>query len=545
MSDSQDLANRLAQANRLADEGRVPEAMAELRRLAGFGPAHANLALLLEQQRDLLGAIGEHRKACALMPDHAQVWFNAGTALEHARHYQESETAYRHALSRHPQFAEAWHNLGNCLQEQGRVLEADQAFQKALELKPDFWEARSSHLMNLHYLSSASPQSIFETARAYAKHFERSEKKTLATAERPKKIGLLCAYARSHPMGYLAEAGLTHLDPQRFQLYFYVNEGGEDGTAQRLKSCASAWHSIGALSDQAVAGQIRADGIDILIDLAGHTRGHRLGVMALKPAPVQIHWGVAYWNGLGMDEVDFILTDRIEAPPANPPPLSEIPLYLPHSFACYRPPDDAPPVSPLPMLKGGAPSFGSFNRLAKLNDEVLALWGGLMAKAPDGSRLVVQAHAFDDASVRQRFLERLSLQKIAPNQVDLIGALKHDDLLAAYGQVDVVLDCFPWSGSIVTLEALLMGAPVVTLPHPSIAGRHSASFLSSLGEPGWIAADEEDYIAKALELVSDPHRLATIRAGLRARLLASPVCDGAKFAKDLEEALLGAWLKRG
>ncbi|MBF0169286.1 MAG: tetratricopeptide repeat protein [Alphaproteobacteria bacterium] len=542
-----ELLARLDQANKLTDQGRTEEAEALLRQLQGFAPAHANLALLLEQKRDLLGALEQHRCAAALMPDNRLIQFNLATALEHARRYQESEAAYRLALALDPQFAEAWHNLGNCLQEQGRVEEADQAYRQALRLKPDFRAARSSHLMNLHYLKDATPQAIHDTTKAYAAALARQDKTSPAPPradKTPLRIGLLCAYVRSHPLGSLAEAGLSALDHERFPLFFYVNEPGEDDCARSLRTHCKEWRQIGELSDQAVAQQIEADGIDILIDLAGHTRGHRLGVMALKPAPVQMHWGVAYWNGLGMEAIDFLLTDRVEVPPDSSFPLSEAPLYLPHSFACYHPPDDAPPVSSLPMLEHGAPCFGSFNRLAKLNDGVLELWGRLMAAAPEGSRLFVQAHAFDDESVRQRFLERLAAVGIASDQVELVGALKHADLLAAYAKVDVALDCFPWSGSIITLEALLMGVPVVTCPHPSITGRHSASFLSSLGETGWIARDADSYIATALDLVSDATRLAGIRSGLRDRLLASPVCNGALFARNLESLLTKAWIEK-
>lgn len=543
MSGANDLLAQLEAANRLADQGLTQEAMELLASLEGFGPAHANLALLLEQKQDLTQALHHHLRAMALMPAHAQVWFNAASALEHARRYAESEAACRQAIALRPDFAEAWHNLGNCLQEQGRVAEADEAFRQALTLRPGFETALSSHLMNLHYLPKATPEAIFEATKQCAARFQGRariwpDEKRLS---RPLKIGLLCAYVRRHPLGSLAVAGLERLDRERFSLTAYVNQSSLDSSAQRLRQACSAWHEIGPLSDEAAARQIQADKIDILIDLAGHTRGHRLGVMALKPAPVQIHWGAAYWNGLGLAAIDYLLTDRIEVPPDHPPPLLERPLYLQDSFACFQPPEPAPPIAPLPMLERNAPSFASFNRLAKLNDGVLALWGRLLAKAPKGSRLIVQAHAFDDLAVQARFLERLAIQGIDATQVELIGALVPDDVLRAYARADIVLDSFPWSGSIVTLEALFMGLPIVTLPHPTIAGRHSASFLTTLGETGWIATNEDDYIAKALDLVSNAERLAGIRQGLRDRLLASPLCDAQRFAGNLDAALLLAW----
>lgn len=543
MSGANDLLARLEAANRLADQGLTREAMDLLASLEGFGPAHANLALLFEQKQDLPAALHHHRKAVALMPAHAQVWFNAANALEQARQYGESEAACRQAIALKPDFAEAWHNLGNCLQEQGRVAEADQAFRQALALRPGFETALSSHLMNMHYLPEATPEAIFETTKQCVARFQGQARiwPDEKRPSRPLRIGLLCAYVRRHPLGSLAVAGLERLDRRHFSLTAYVNQSSSDSSAQRLRQACSAWREIGSLSDQEAAEQILADKIDILIDLAGHTRGHRLGITALKPAPVQIHWGAAYWNGLGLPAIDHLLTDRIEVPPDRPPPLTERPLYLPDSFACFLPPENAPPIAPLPMLERGIPSFASFNRLAKLNDGVLALWGRLMAKAPKGSRLIVQAHAFDDLAVQTHFLERLAIQGIDATQVELIGALAPDDVLRAYAKADIVLDSFPWSGSIVTLEALFMGLPVVALPYPSIAGRHSASILTTLGETGWIATNEDDYIAKALDLVANAVRLAKIRRDLRDRLLASPLCDAERFARNLEAALLLAW----
>lgn len=535
---------RLEEANRLADLGRGGEAEALLESLGGFAPAQANLALLKEARHDLLGAIFHHREACRLLPTHPQVWFNAANTLEHARHYCESEAAWRQALALKPDWAEAWNNLGSCLQEQGRVLEADAAFRRAIALKPDFLAAHSSFLINLHYLPQATPEAIHEATLAVGRLYARPL--TPAAPRKPKdklRIGLLCAYVRRHPLGSLVVAGLAKLDPERFPLFAYVNESSQDTSAARLRANCREWRDIGPLSDEQAAKSIQADGIDILIDLAGHTRGHRMGVLALKPAPLQIFWASAYWNGLGLEAVERVITDRVECPPDAPVPLLERPLYLQDSFACFDPPDDAPPVSPAPILTRKTPSFASFNRLAKLNDEVLALWGRVLAASP-AARLVVQAHAFDDVGVRQNFIVRMKAVGVAEDRLHLLGALSHHDVLKAYGEADVFLDSFPWAGSIIAMESLFMGVPVIALPHPSISGRHAASLLSTLGEPDWIAKNPDDYVAKALELVSDPLRLADIRANLRQRFLVSPLCDAKRFAAGLECLLQNAWLGR-
>jgi protein O-GlcNAc transferase len=533
--------------NVLADMGRLGPSEAEYRKAlekdANSGEAHAGLALLMEARGAREQALFHHFRSVEILPQSPEARFNLGTALEGQGRYGDAEAAYRRALSLREAFPEAWNNLGNLLQETGRVMEADSCFRRALELNPGFALAHSSLLMNLHYQNGLDPQAVFAEHLEWAKRHAPPPRKGHGNAPdpgRPLKVGYLAAYYRNHPAGFLTEAALAHHDPSQVQFFIYVNNAGEDGAAQRLRPLATAWREIGHLSDEAAADLIQGDGIDILVDLAGHTRDHRLGVAALKPAPLVLHWGAAYWNTTGLSCLDGLITDAIEAPPEALPPLAERPLYMSDSYVCYRPPDDLPLVAPPPLLENGFPTFGGFNRVAKLNDAVLNLWGRLLAQAPK-ARLVLQDRSFSDGDCCNRMLARLAERGVEAGRVTLLGALAHKEVLQAYGQIDVALDTFPWSGSIITCEAVLMGVPVVTLPGRTIAARHSASYLMTLGRKDWIAQTEAAYIAKTLELVSKPAALADLRQGLRVELLKSPLCEGKAFARNLESLYRGLW----
>jgi protein O-GlcNAc transferase len=533
--------------NTLADMGRLAQAEAEYRQALAqdgdCGEAHAGLALLMEARGAREPALFHHFRATEILPRSAEARFNLGTALEGAGRYGEAEAAYRRALALREAFPAAWNNLGNLLQETGRVLEADSCFRRALQLAPGFAIAHSSLLMNLHYRTDLEPEAIWAEHLDWAKRHAPAPRTGHANRRdpaRPLKVGYLAAYYRNHPAGFLTEAALSRHDPAQVEFFVYVNNAGEDGAAERLRAFAAGWRAIGDLGDEEAADLIQADGIDILVDLAGHTRDHRLGLVALKPAPLVLHWGAAYWNTTGLAQLDGLITDRIEVPPEAPPPLAERPLYLPNSYVCYRPPGDPPALAPPPLLERGHPTFGSFNRVAKLNDLVLDLWGRLLAQSPQ-ARLVLQDRSFSDGDCQGRMLARLAGRGIEAGRVTLLGRLSHSEVLEAYGQIDVALDTFPWSGSIITCEALLMGVPVVTLPGRTIAARHSASYLTTLGRPEWIAASGEDYIAKALELVASPQALAGLRAGLREELLASPLSAGEAFARNLESLYRNLW----
>ena len=342
-----------------------------------------------------------------------------------------------------------------------------------------------------------------------------------------------------HPVGYFLAPLLARHDRDRLAVVCYSGVMQEDDLTQRFRSQASGWRKIAGMSEAALAEQVRADGIDILIDLAGHTAGNRLRAFARRPAPVQATW-LGYWFTTGLAAIDYALMDETTVPPGEERHFVETVIRLPSRF-CYAPPAHAPEVGPPPLLARGAPTFGSFNNLAKLTPEVAALWARVLHAVP-GARLVLKWATLADPGRRRRIEEMFGSHAIAPERLDLRPRSEHAAMLAEYADIDVALDPFPFTGGLTSCEALWMGVPVVTLPGERPVSRQTLGFLDLVGLSDMLAArDADSYVAIAAGLVADPERLAALRAGLRARMAASRLCDGPAFAREFEAALRGMW----
>ena len=286
---------------------------------------------------------------------------------------------------------------------------------------------------------------------------------------------------------------------------------------------------VARLSDTALAEQIAADQIDVLVDLAGHTANNRLLVFARKPARMQITW-IGYPGTTGLRAMDYILADQYVIPEGDEVYYSERVLRMPHVYSCYAPPHDSPPLSPPPASRNGHITFGSFNNPAKVGPKVIDVWARILQRVPD-ARLLLRHRKYQQetaARVRERFVRA----GLAPERIDLPDGPLCADLLEEYQRIDIALDAFPYSGATTTCEALWMGVPVVTYPGATFASRHSCSFLSAAGLPELVTADLTHYQDLAVALAADSDCLTAWRTGLRLQVAASPLCDGERFAKD-------------
>jgi protein O-GlcNAc transferase len=334
---------------------------------------------------------------------------------------------------------------------------------------------------------------------------------------------------------------LAHHDPARVETVCYaeVDPAEADEMTARLRGLAHAWRPTFCQRAGAVADQVRADGIDVLVDLAGHTRHNRLDVFALKPAPVQVTY-LGYPNTTGLAAVDYRLTDAVADPPGEPARHSEEVVRLPAGFCCYAPPDGAPDVTPLPARRNGRVTFGVFHHLAKLNAGVLDLWGAILRALPE-ARLLMARDTLT-GSTKEAFARRFAERGVSGDRVELRHvtpkALRHLDL---YAEVDIALDPFPWTGHTTACESAWMGVPVVTLRGDRHAGRMVVSVLTQLGLPELIGDTPEQYLAAAVRLAGDVEGLDRLRAGLRGRMWESPLCDGRGFTRGLEEAYRRMW----
>jgi len=346
----------------------------------------------------------------------------------------------------------------------------------------------------------------------------------------------------SHPVGYFAEgviAALASSMSERLELIAYPSHFHTDALTERIKACCSGWHSAVGLSDERLAERIRDDGIDILIDLSGHTAHNRLPVFAWKPAPVQATW-LGYFATTGVAQIDYFISDAWSLPQTEEIYFTEKVWRLPETRLCFTRPDVDVLVSPLPALTNGYVTFGCFNNLTKMNDAVVALWARILGTVA-GSRLFLKARQLNDASVRRSIVGRFAAQGIDIDQLILEGASPRAQYLSAYGRVDIGLDPFPFTGGTTSAEGLWMGVPVLTLTGERFISRQGGGLLMTSGLPEWIAADTDDYVARAVSHAGDIHRLAVLRNGLRQQVLASPLFDAPRFAGHFEAALRGMW----
>ncbi|MBK1656076.1 O-linked N-acetylglucosamine transferase, SPINDLY family protein [Allochromatium vinosum] len=507
------------------------------------------LGTLLHEQQRWQEALDCYDRALAIQPDYAEALSNRGNTLRALGRLEEALDAQMRALSIQPERAELHANLGTVLQEQGRAEEALAAYSRAAELKPNDPNIASRWLFLNNFAANENPPRLLSAARHFgelvrhrARPFETWP--NLRDPHRPLRIGLVSADFHKHPVGYFlidVLESLHRLAGERLLLHGYAASTIDDALTTRIRACCVDWSVVTTLSDAALAERIRADGIDILVDLSGHTAYNRLPMFAWKPAPIQVTW-LGYFATTGLAEIDYLLADPISVPPEQQGHFSEQIWYLPETRLCFSPPDAAPAVCSLPAKRNGYITFGSFQNPAKLNDRVLRLWARVLNALPS-ARLRLQNQLFSDAANRARFERRLHVHGFDTTRIALHGRAPRTEYLAAHAEVDLILDTFPFPGGTTTCEALWMGVPTLTLAGQGLLARQGASLMTAAGLADWVADNEDEYLHKAIAWAHDPASLAELRAGLRAQVARSPLFDTERFARHLESAFRGMWLR--
>ncbi|MGC9269735.1 tetratricopeptide repeat protein [Acidiphilium sp.] len=358
--------------------------------------------------------------------------------------------------------------------------------------------------------------------------------------DRKLRIGLLSNALRQHPVGWLTFAGFKALDKAAFSLHCFGHYEPNDSFAPDFARHVTTWHDIDAMTDREAAIHIASQNVDILIDLSGIGDGGRTPIMAYRPAPVQIKWVGSQAATSGVPTMDWLITDRWETPDGYDRFYTEKLLRLPDGYVCYTPPPSAAEVNAPPALTNGYVTFGCLNNLAKLTDDSLRLWARLLERLPD-ARLTLRCPQFSEPNVLERFIARADGLGLASARLNLQGRAPHPMFIAAYRDIDIALDPYPYSGGLTTCEALFMGVPVITLAGDFFAARHSVSHLSNAGVEGCIATTPDEYIERAVAMAADLPALADLRARLRPQVLQSPLCDAPRFGKHLGAALRFAW----
>ncbi len=509
--------------------------------------AHLNLGVALAALGRDAEAEASYRHGLALKPASFDGHNNLGVLLERVGRYAEAEAIYRRASELAPEIAHPLNNLAVLLKESGRLDEAIAVQRRAIALDPALPTAHSNLLYKLVYDERLSPEALFAEhvawGRAQATRFATAGSRFANSPDpgRRLRVGYVSADFRHHSVAFFAEALLAAHDKAAVEVVLFANDPRVDVVTQRLKACADRFVSIYALPDDLAAARIRELGIDILVDLAGHTSGNRMMLFARKPAPVQVTW-LGYPATTGLPTIDARITDAVADPPGEADRLhSERLIRLDTGFLCYRPFDAAGPVAPLPARRAGHITFGSFNNFAKLSPGTIALWTRLLREVLD-ARLLLKASQFKDADTRERCHAAFVAAGIAAERIEIVPPLADPaEHLALYGRVDIGLDPILYNGTTTTCEALWMGVPVVTLRGDRHVARVGASILTATGLPELVAASTDDYVAIAARLARDLDRLDALRSGLRERLRASPLCDAPHFARAMEGAYRALW----
>lgn len=538
----------------LQKAGRINEALAEFRLAVQFNPkhfeAHGNLGNTLRDMGKVSEAVACYRTALSINAKFAEAHNNLGNALRDLGMLDHAVASIRMALQINPHHASAHNNLGMLLMDLGSYEESKASFAQAVELKPAYFEAFSNLLFVQNLLPDAPPSDMQTLAMRYGSlvapfPLRRSAEPVHPDPGKCLRIGLVSGDLRSHPVGYFVESTLKAMSVAqagRIEFYGYSNHFLEDDLTSRLKQYCSDWYMVAGTSDEQLAQQIAHNQIDILVDLSGHTAHNRLPLFALKPAPLQVSW-LGYFSTTGVAAIDYLIADPVTVPVSEERYFTEKIWRLPQTRLCFTPPDIDITASSLPALHNKYVTFGCFNSLAKMNDDVVALWSRVLSHVPN-SRLFLKAKQLRETSVCQSVIKRFGAHGIDARRLILEGSEPRAAYLAAYQRVDIAMDPFPYPGGATTAEALWMGVPVLTLSGQRFLSRQGVGLLVNANLEEWVANDTEDYVQRAVTFSSDLAALAKLRQGLRNQVLKSPVFDGNRFAGNLAAAFRAMWRKR-
>lgn len=508
--------------------------------------AHLGLATLYGETQHLALALQFIEQEIELKGESSQRLASLALAQQTKGDNPAAETTCLKLLEIQPGNISALVTLAGCLSIRGDHEGAIECCEKALALNPAMPAIASNVAFNSTYLADASPDSVFAAHRAWAERFEAplAEKcyrhSPRGNPDKRLRLGYVSGDFGMHPVGFLVRDVLGHHDRGNFEIHaFSMMRKDTDPVTAQIRGLCDAWHDILLDTDEEVARKIHDLNIDILVDLSGHTAYNRLPSFVLRPAPVSATW-IGYFHSTGLDGIDYFITDPHTSPSGCGQRFSEIPVYLPHSRFCYSPPDYAPSPIPPPVLDRGYVTFGCFNRLEKLVDPVLAVWARILRAVP-GSRLLLKAGSLDNETMSRQVRDRFAAHGIDGSRLDLRGRSDHADMFAEYGDVDIALDPFPFNGGMTTLEALWMGVPVITWAGQGIVSRQTYSVLANIGLTELAFPDTEAYVAGAVSLAGNRDRLAVIRGQLRQRMTESPVCQPARFTRDVESLYRRMW----
>ncbi|MCO7229520.1 TDP-N-acetylfucosamine:lipid II N-acetylfucosaminyltransferase [Halomonas sp. CnH100-B] len=527
--------------------GFAEEALKVLLPLHKYEPRNVKVWTWTSRAYHVLGriehALDANDKACDISPNDPEALLWRSRIMDQAKRPTEARKAAVKLKRIAPARLGVSNHIASLDLREGLYESAEQHFNDELRLQ-DNSSVATNLLVAKHYNPTYTVDDIYKAAREWQNKYVNSDLVNRASTKKYSnkrvRIGLLSGSFRIHPVGQMILPALQNLDNRELELFAYSTNQTTDNLTQRIKKCVNKWIDVAGLNEDELDNQIRQDRIDILIDLNGGGEGSRYQVISREPAPLIVKWVGMLINTTGLDCFDYLLSDGIETPFNVDKLYTEKLIRLPDDYVCYHIPDYIPDVNGLPALKNGYITFGCLNNPAKLSPPLIKEWADLLKEIPN-SKLLLRGIQFEGEEFCKRMESRFFEHGIDRDRLILQGPARHQEFLTTYQSIDIALDTWPYSGGLTTCEALAMGVPVVTCVGPTFAGRHSATHLANAGLPELVTDNWEDFRKRAKELASDLPNLAVIRAALRTILKESPVCDGARFAKNFTKAMRGIW----
>ncbi len=556
LSVSQDLPRCLIEANAAVEAGRISEAIDILNNQAAqaVGEISATeasctdamfvLAVLFGKSGQLDQAEHWYKQILEHNPNAAAYYMLAGLCRDKGRRSQEIGYL-RKAIETEPDNTCYLGNLGSALIAAGRIQEGIETSRMAAKKAPAQSRTHSTFLTNLHYLPNASPKILFAEHKRWADtHAPMNLAKTsydnTADPDRKLRVGYVSPDFRMHSVAYFFESLLDGHNREEVEVYGYSNTDSPDHFTERLKNKFDHYRDVRNIDDSVLAELIESDGVDILVDLAGHMCDNRLPVFGYKPAPVQVTY-LGYPDTTGMEQIDYRFTDSLSDLLQSQDFYTEELVFLPQGFLCYRPPEFAPPVGPLPAEKNGFITFGSFNNSRKTNPYIMALWAEIL-RADDSFRLLLKFNGAGDRQVREHYFKEFEKSGVSPERIELCDYKNDIEHLELYNRIDIGLDTYPYNGTTTTCEALWMGVPTVSLAGERHLSRVGLSILSNVGLDVFTAATPAEYVAKAVSFATEKDNLAKIRSSSRQMMTAGgKLCDAKGFTLTVEKAYRKMW----
>ena len=532
--------------NAMRDAGELKQGMVEYQTAIKLAPAYAdawnNLGGVLETAGRFDEAVAAYREALRLKPNEPRFLNNLGSAFLEKDLPDEAIRLFKEALRADPRAAAAYNNLGNAHKDEGQIEQALESYRQAVALAPEAAEMHSNVVYSLLFHPASDSAVILEAALQWNRqHAFRSAEGAIlhendSVSERKLRIGYVSPDFREHVVGCNILPLLREHDRERFEVFCYSNVACPDAVTSQITSFVS-WRNIVGMSDADAAARIRADRIDLLVDLTLHMARNRLPLFTRKPAPVQATY-LGYCGTTGVEAIDYRLSDPyLDPPESDVGCYSERTIRLPDSYWCYEPIGPTPPPSPVPCITAGHVTFGCLNNYAKVSPPALDLWLELLRAVP-GSRLLLHA---PPGSCRCAVHERAALLGISADRIEFAGIQSWTSYLETLQRIDVALDPFPYGGGITTCDALWMGVPVITLRGQTAVGRGGLSILSNLGLSEWVAETPARYAELAQALANDSPALTRFRSTLRDRMSDSPLRDFQGHARAIEAAYRQMW----